>query len=41
MTAMQAAHPDKDIHDEASDDYLAEEIASTFNGINLILEKEY
>ena len=32
--------PDKDIHDEVPDDYIAEEITTTFNGINLILEKE-
>lgn len=40
MAAMQAAHPDKDIHDEVSDYYIAEEIATTFNGMNLVLEKE-
>ncbi len=40
MAAMQAAHPDKDIHDEVSDDCIVEEITTTFNGINLILEKE-
>ena len=39
MAAMQAAHPDKYIHDEVSDDYIAEEIAITFNSMNLILEK--
>lgn len=40
MAAIQAAHPEKDIHDEVSDYYIAEEIATTSNGMNLILEDE-
>ena len=40
MAAMRAAHPDKNIHDEVSDYYIAEEIATTCNGMNLILEEE-
>jgi len=40
MAAMQAAHPDKQIRDEVSDYYIAEEIATTSNGMNLILEEE-
>lgn len=40
MAAMRAAYPDKNIHDEVSDYYIAEEIATTCNGMNLILEEE-
>ena len=41
MAAMRAAHPDKNIHDEVSDYYIAEEIATTCNGMNLILEEDW
>jgi len=40
MAAMQAAHPSKEIRDEVSDYYIAEEIATTSNGMNLVLEEE-
>jgi hypothetical protein len=40
MAAIQATYPDKNIHDEISDYYVAEEIASTYNGMNLIVEPE-
>ncbi len=40
MASIQAPYPDKDIHDEISDDYIAEEIAATFNGMNLIPEEK-
>ena len=38
MAAIQAAYPEKPIHDEVSDYYVAEEIASIYNGMNLITE---
>jgi len=38
MTAMQAVHSSKKIRDEVSDYYIAEEIATTSNGMNLVLE---
>jgi len=40
MAAIQAAHPSKKIRDEVSDYYIAEEIATTSNGMNLVLEEE-
>lgn len=40
MAALRAAHPDKNIDDEVSDYYIAEEIATIYNGMNLFLEKE-
>ena len=40
MISIQAAYPDKDIHDEISDDYIAEEITTIFNDMNLMLEDE-
>jgi len=40
MAAIQAAHPEKNIHDEVSDYYIAKEIASKLNGMNVILEDE-
>lgn len=40
MAAIQATYPEKNIHDEVSDYYIAEEIASTYNGMTLILEPE-
>lgn len=40
MAAIHASYPDKNIHDEISDYYVAEKIASTYEGMNLILEPE-
>ncbi len=40
MAAIQASDPEKNIHDEISDDYVAEKIVSTDEGMNLILEPE-
>jgi len=40
MAAIQAAHPSKKIRDEVSDYYIAEESATTSNGMNLVLEEE-
>ncbi|MEN9561946.1 MAG: hypothetical protein RIR73_190 [Chloroflexota bacterium] len=40
MAAIQAAHPDKNIHDEVSDYYIAKEISNTLNGMNLVVEQE-
>lgn len=40
MAAIQATHPEKNIHDEISDYYIAKEIASTYRGMNLIVEPE-
>lgn len=40
MAAIQASYPEKNIHDEISDYYIAEKIASTYEGMNLILEPE-
>ncbi len=40
MAAIQASYPEKDIHDDISDYYIAEKMASTDEGMNLILEPE-
>ena len=40
MAAIQASYPEKNIHDEVSDYYVAEEIASVYNGMDLILEPQ-
>ncbi len=40
MATMQAAHPEKNIHEEVSNYYLAEDMATTFNAMNLVVEDE-
>jgi len=40
MSAIQAAHPDKNIQDEISDYYVADEISSAYHGMMLIVEDE-
>lgn len=40
MAAIQASNPERNIPDEISDYYIAEEISSTYNGMDIIVEPE-
>lgn len=40
MAAIQSYYPEKNIHDEISDYYIADEISSIHNGMMLIVEQE-
>lgn len=40
MAALRAAYPDKNINDEVSDYYIAEEISTTYNGMMLIVPED-
>lgn len=40
MSALRAAHPDKNINDEVSDYYIAEEISATSNGMLIATSEE-
>jgi hypothetical protein len=40
MAALRAAYPEKNINDEVSDYYIAEEISTTYNGMMLIVPED-
>ena len=40
MAAIQSSYPEKNIDDEISEYYIADEISSTYNGMMLIVEQE-